>query len=293
MPRTKVKSNATAKRPRTTRQPNEPKTQSKALEELDKKADAYQTESELVHAQVIDKINNTIQDIRKQLNPNFLRMTLHELFTCQHVIHNNAVDITTLNYTKASRGTVTSDEGYMTEVSCHSTMTGTRAAIRRPLGPLASAKAKLQRLRSRSAQANQSQPSLAGPSEQHRSHQSRATGRTPLATPLPPPPRTTMSQDRICTVTPRVQAANRAVSMLRYQRIGETVISMDGSPVIAQSVSGLDANINIPVDNGVISIVPSAMSHVEPRFLANLNPDTLRQLHVLRSNLNLMMSQLE
>lgn len=53
------------------------------------------------------------------------------------------------------------------------------------------------------------------------------------------------------------------------------------------------ANINIPVANGVISVLPSAMSSVEPNFMSQLDPETLKQLRMLQSNLNLMMSQVK
>lgn len=50
------------------------------------------------------------------------------------------------------------------------------------------------------------------------------------------------------------------------------------------------ANINIPVANGIISVLPSAMSSVEPSFMSQLDPETLQQLRMLQKNLNLMMS---
>lgn len=53
------------------------------------------------------------------------------------------------------------------------------------------------------------------------------------------------------------------------------------------------ANINIPVPNGIISVLPSAMLSVEPNFMAQLDIETLQQLRMLQSNLNLMMSQVK
>lgn len=46
----------------------------------------------------------------------------------------------------------------------------------------------------------------------------------------------TMSADRGIQVVTLKMQPNMPVSMLRYQRMGETVISMDGSPVIAQGL---------------------------------------------------------
>lgn len=59
------------------------------------------------------------------------------------------------------------------------------------------------------------------------------------------------------------------------------------------SVTREGANINIPVPNGIISVLPSAMTSVEPSFMSQLDPETLRQLRMLQSNLNMMMSQVK
>lgn len=53
------------------------------------------------------------------------------------------------------------------------------------------------------------------------------------------------------------------------------------------------ANINIPVANGIISVLPSVMSSVEHTFMAQLDPETLKQLRMLQNNLNMMMSQVK
>lgn len=120
----------------------------------------------------------------------------------------------------------------------------------RPLGPLASAKAKSRR--SRSAQSNQSnnltanttsastssgrhggtlQRSASQQSAEASQHASRSKYRTPGCSRLQ-----TMSAERhqmMAPVTPKMQM-DRPLAMLRYQKIGETVISLSGSPVIAQ-----------------------------------------------------------
>lgn len=119
-----------------------------------------------------------------------------------------------------------------------------KAAGGRLIGPLASAKAKGRR--SRSAQnmdttagvgaANVSSAPNASSTMLQRSnsqtgggHQSRSKFRTPAMNRLQ-----TMSAERqMAPVTPKMQP-DRPLSMLRYQKMGETVISLSGSPVIAQ-----------------------------------------------------------
>lgn len=112
------------------------------------------------------------------------------------------------------------------------------------MGPLASAKAKSRR--SRSAQSNQNNTTVNTTSSSNRHgtlqrsasqqsadtlHASRSKYRTPGCSRLQ-----TMSAERhqmMAPVTPKMQM-DRPLAMLRYQKIGETVISLSGSPVIAQ-----------------------------------------------------------
>lgn len=120
-------------------------------------------------------------------------------------------------------------KGYLTEESRHSSIlsSGIRATGR-PLGPLASAKAKNRP--SRSAQRPATNTSVIRSNSTISSqHQSRQMYKTPAVNRLQ-----TMSAERgMAPVTPKMMP-NMPVSMLRYQRMGETVISMSGSPVIAQ-----------------------------------------------------------
>lgn len=45
--------------------------------------------------------------------------------------------------------------------------------------------------------------------------------------------------------------------------------------------------------NGVLSVMPSHMTSVEPHFMSQLDSTTLQQLRMLQTNLNLMMSQVK
>lgn len=152
-------------------------------------------------------------------------------------------------------------QGYLTEESgvYSSTITSSVSRSGRPLGPLASAKAKGRR--SRSAQnanttassasgaitgrltgrnTHTAAPTNANASTLQRSNSVRQSGhqsRSKFRTPGPAGGRLqTMSAERqmmMAPVTPKMQP-DRPLSMLRYQKMGETVISLSGSPVIAQ-----------------------------------------------------------
>lgn len=98
------------------------------------------------------------------------------------------------------------------------------------MGPFASAKAKSRRRsRSVSSTLNQSKATRTQPiANRNPSRQSRTRFRTPVGNRIQ-----AMSADRCMgPVTPKVQAG-QSIAMLRYARQGETVISLEGSPVIA------------------------------------------------------------
>lgn len=100
----------------------------------------------------------------------------------------------------------------------------------RPMGPFASSKAKpRRRSRSVSSALNQSKATRTQPiQDRNPQRQSRSRFRTPVGNRIQ-----AMSADRCMgPVTPKVQAG-QAMAMLRYARQGETIISLEGSPVIA------------------------------------------------------------
>lgn len=120
-------------------------------------------------------------------------------------------------------------KGYLTEGSTNgatisSMLSGTRSGRERPLGPFASCKAKSRRSRSASSTVSASKKSTI------QSHSSRQKYKTPAQNRL-----LTQSADRVGMnpVTPKMQP-NTPVALLRYPKLGEHVISLDGSPIIAQ-----------------------------------------------------------
>lgn len=117
-------------------------------------------------------------------------------------------------------------KGYSTEDGAHST--ASRSA--RPIGPLGSSRAGKNR-RSQSAQGSTTKnKSLMRSNSAVTAHASRQKFRTPAQSRLQ-----TMSADRgtMNPVTPKMQK-DTPVAFLRYAHVGETVMSMSGSPVIVQ-----------------------------------------------------------
>lgn len=102
----------------------------------------------------------------------------------------------------------------------------------------------------------------------------------------------TMSADRsiMAPVTPKIQM-NTPMSLLRYPKVGETVISMSGSPVIVNggAIQGV-ANINIPIKDGMFSMQPNAITDVDSDLVSRIDTSTMAQLRQLQANLNMVMN---
>ena len=112
-------------------------------------------------------------------------------------------------------------------------MNQTRSRTGRPIGPFSSAKARGRR--SQSAQNSYvSKNNLLSAKQKvdstlSENHASRSKYRTPNQSRLQ-----TMSADRgIGLVTPKIKQ-NTPITLYRYPKVGETVISLSGSPVIVQ-----------------------------------------------------------
>lgn len=96
-----------------------------AMREIQQKADCYLVESNLVHDQNIDKLNNTIRDLRNMLSKPILRMTLADLFSMKlgafhDVTTNCTADMTSVSNQTASCGSYAKsragDEGTLSAV---------------------------------------------------------------------------------------------------------------------------------------------------------------------------------
>lgn len=93
-------------------------------------------------------------------------------------------------------------------------------------------------------------------------------------------------------ITPKYNA-NSPLTMLRYAKAGEHVISLTGSPVIPAVQTQSMANVNIPISNGVLSLRSSKMQSVNPELLTKIDTGTISELKQLQSNLNQLMRMFE
>uniref|UniRef100_A0A1Q3F477 Putative cell division cycle-associated protein 8 n=1 Tax=Culex tarsalis TaxID=7177 RepID=A0A1Q3F477_CULTA len=116
--------------------------------------------------------------------------------------------------------------------------------------------------------------------------------RAKVKTPMPNRPKA-ISVDRIYSaITPKVQP-NSAMAILRHARLGEPVYAITGSPVITANILESTANVNIPVENGMLSIRPTEMGAVDPAMVSKIDPHVLAELKQLQENLNVIMRTLK
>lgn len=199
------------------------------------------------------------------------------------------------------------DDGYLTEESDHPTerLSAMSSASKR-IGPLMSAKF---RRRSKSAggitntsTVNRSLYQNTTATLVDRSALGKTLGTSTLAkdrnsrakakTPMPNRPKA-ISVDRIYgAITPKVQP-NSAMAILRHARLGEPVYAITGSPVITANILESTANVNIPVENGMLSIRPTEMGSVDPALVSKIDPHVLNELKQLQENLNVIMRTLK
>lgn len=138
--------------------------------------------------------------------------------------------------------------------------------------------------------------------------ESRSKYRTPINNRIQ-----SISVDRMMNpVTPKCEAG-KAMAMLRYAKQGETVISLQGSPVVASryksitfihnnkcsifiwflvsifSCLGNNANLNIPLSDGVLCIQPAMGGMVDPDLVSRIDKRTLDELRRLQDNIDMIM----
>lgn len=100
------------------------------------------------------------------------------------------------------------------------------------------------------------------------------------------------SADRVGTITPKV-AMGTPISILRYARMGETLVSACGSPVAGLPSISDTANIAIPLQDGVLSVRPTSMGEFDRNLLHRIDPSTLSQLKKLQDNLNMVIRNMD
>lgn len=85
-------------------------------------------------------------------------------------------------------------------------------------------------------------------------------------------------------VTPKVKP-DRPVTVLRRAQAGEMVISMSGSPILANAMESERANVNVPLGDGrIISVQPQ--STIRQSEIPEIDEATSLQLQALRDNID-------
>ncbi|XP_049546287.1 borealin-like [Anopheles darlingi] len=212
-----------------------------------------------------------------------------------------------------------SDEGYQTE-DCNGLLASAKALRPiRPMGPLASAmKAKkpTQRRRSNSISGQAITPSkkqsqtqaalvfgmkakqtpavcksiFAQPHERL----SRLKMRTPMQETTKRARGQAVSTDRgISQITLKVNL-NTPITFLRHPRVGESVFSQSGSPVVNATAYRQTRHINIPVPNGMLALQSDELhDEMVPEMMPHLDSDTMDYLKGLKNNLDKLMRYAE
>lgn len=122
---------------------------------------------------------------------------------------------------------------------------------------------------------------------------SAATGRVSRSKYRTPSGKTkAASADRMGTITPKVKLGT-PISILRYARLGETLVSSSGSPVAGMPSLTDTANIAIPLADGVLSVRPTSMGDFDRNLLHRIDPSTLSQLKKLQDNLNMVIRNMD
>ncbi|XP_058835699.1 borealin-like [Topomyia yanbarensis] len=317
MVRTKPSRNGNTKRNRTSFQ--EEKLNAK-LRDFDILASSMLASLESTMMEELDKITRIFQTERKRLPKRMLEMRMDDLklmgiqpFSDFEKLAMDTCDtLSSMNSNESSRISLQvandkgakhskSDEGYRTDDSAISSVPSDvlSSAKARPYGPLASAMKNRRRSKSVS---NHTTPAKGhsslllgikskktfGGSQSLLGDNSRLS-RPKYRTPCAGHRLQAVSADRgMSLITPKVQP-NTPLALMRHARIGESIYSVTGSPVITAAAMEETANVNIPVANGVLSIRPTEMDSIDPGLLQKIDTDTLENLKKLQMNLNKIM----
>ncbi|XP_037050243.1 borealin-like isoform X2 [Bradysia coprophila] len=237
------------------------------LKEMKRIHDDFESERIIVWQRRKELITDITQKFRFSLSAAELEMTVGEFVSCKSSQNGSLL-------TEASQASRADDDESSRRSSKPKKTIGTEQ--------------KKKHRRSRSAAANVSTMSARPLSRVNSVNErlSRSKYRTPVSR------LQTMSADRsvMAPVTPKIQM-NTPMSLLRYPKVGETIISMSGSPVIVNggTMQGI-ANINIPIKDGMFSMQPNAITDVDSDLVSRIDNTTMNQLRQLQANLNFVMS---
>ncbi|XP_053669966.1 borealin-like [Anopheles nili] len=286
------------------------------LRDFDVMSDCHLTNIELKFQNDMDKLNRAFEFMRTRIPNNLLSLTMGELRSMQagpeelnkSAPLNQTISANMSALLEKSCRKKSKDDGYLTEESeqgdayrAGSLMSHSKARV----GPLMSA-----RIRRRSKSANSivtphvsrglfpaPQSAFAGktqipgsaikPSIPASERVSRAKTKTSFVN----RPKAASADRGYGIITPKVQPYT-AMAMIRHAKLGESVFSVTGSPVVTANMLESTANVNIPVSNGMLSIRPTEMEVVDESLLRKIDANVLMELKQLQVNLDKIMSSL-
>ncbi|XP_055705163.1 borealin-like isoform X2 [Phlebotomus papatasi] len=292
MPRTKLPKNSKRNREQTLED-----LISGTMREFDETFETQIANLELMHSNILEKVEMGIHKFLSSLPENILNLKFGDLRTmnvkglADASKELSASQTETLNMTSGQNSTQNRKQSREDEETGTSEVTSS-SAIR---GPLSSARGKLRRSKSATGSlqslAQPMPPSrlkpptpLKGPLLPQTEHKSRSAYRTPLQR---QGRLKAASADRIDQIKPKVPV-DQPLSLLRFPRVGETLVSLTGSPVAGGGPDPV-ASVNIPTLDGVLSLRPTAASTFDPHVISQIDEGTLRNLHQLQANINMML----
>uniref|UniRef100_A0A1B0GHF1 Borealin C-terminal domain-containing protein n=1 Tax=Lutzomyia longipalpis TaxID=7200 RepID=A0A1B0GHF1_LUTLO len=292
MPRTKV-----SKNPKRNREQAQDDALLNYLREYDEYVEAEFAALENKHTENIQRIERETQEILSLISEEILNMkigdikamtasNLAEVFQLLQV--NVAETLSSTREANSVRKRKQSKEDEEGRTSENTTTVAPTSAIR---GPLSAARAKMRRSKStgmipsvpRMPPSRLKPPTpLKGPLVPQTEHKSRSAYRTPLTAPQRIK---SSSADRIDKIMPKMPI-DESLALLRYPRVGETLVSLTGSPVVGFSGSmEPTASVNIPTNDGVLSLRPTASSNFDAQMISQIDPETYQNLQQLQKNL--------
>ncbi|XP_049540170.1 borealin-like isoform X2 [Anopheles darlingi] len=279
------------------------------LRDFDVITECHMTNIELKYQNEMDKLNRAFEVLRSRIPKNLLSMTMSELRLLQ-----TATD--DLNTSAPANQTISANMSALLEKSCRKKSkddeeseqgdtyrvgsTLKTAAKPRLMGPLMSAKI---RRRSQSAgaittpHANRSlfpapqsamvgKTQIPGPGSTLKPipSASERTSRAKHKTPMIGRPKAISADRGYGVITPKVQPYT-PLALIRHAKLGESVFSLTGSPVVTSNMLEATANVNIPVANGMLSIRPTEMDVVDETLVRKIDANVLMEIKQLQSNL--------
>ncbi|KAJ0171283.1 hypothetical protein K1T71_012833 [Dendrolimus kikuchii] len=246
------------------------------LKKLDKLANELKKKVDIRRQTEIKNLEIAFKILLDSISPSHLQMTVAQLKSELYLKEVPNIRVT-------GESIKSHDDGYLTENSTQGS--GERSGVRKHMGiPVATHRPNTTVRRSRSADASCRKPSaaLSTASKPSQRRRSRSVYRTPaynknVGVNYPP-------------ITPKV-TPQTPLTVFRQPRLGEMMLSMSGSPLMAPACSAMNpdamANCNIRLHDGtMLSLQPKELRQSQAYIPFSLmDENVLNQLKTLQNNL--------